>query len=162
PASPTVGRSPTATGVTTPTFTPVPATTIPTIATTPTLPPTIRPTLTVAPPPTRILPTAQQFAQVAEVTPTLTETLECAPGRLLTISGVAPPHAPLLIYFGTRVVGGGSARASGDFVLPLTPGMERAGTYEVTVRIRGTGQIVRSLTCTVPLTTPTSVPRRLR
>jgi hypothetical protein len=81
---------------------------------------------------------------------------------LITISGVAPPYAPLLIYFESRIVGGGSARASGDFVLPLILGMERAGTYEVTVRIRGVGQIVRSVTCIVPPTTPTPVPRRLR
>jgi hypothetical protein len=162
PASPTAGRSPIATTAAPPTVPPAPATTTPTMPTTPTAPPTIRPTLTIAPPPTRAPTIAPQFAQVAEATPTVPGALECAPGRLITISGVAPPHAPLLIYFGSRIVGGGSARASGDFALPLIPGMERAGTYEVTVRIRGTGQIVRSVTCTVPPTTPTPVLRRLR
>jgi hypothetical protein len=168
PASPTAGRSPIATTAAPPTVPPAPATTTPTMPTVPTMPttptglPTIRPTLTIAPPPTRVPTIAPQFAQVAEATPTVPGALECAPGRLVLISGVAPPHAPLLIYFGSRIVGGGSARASGDFALPLIPGMERAGTYEVTVRIRGTGQIVRSVTCTVPPTTPTPVLRRLR
>ena len=162
PASPTAGRTPIATTAVPPTVPPAPATTTPTMPTTPTAPPTIRPTLTIAPPPTRAPTIAPQFAQVAEATPTVPGALECVPGRLVLISGVAPPHAPLLISFGNRIVGGGSARASGDFALPLIPGMERAGTYEVTVRIRGTGQIVRSVTCTVPPTTPTPVPRRLR
>jgi hypothetical protein len=130
--------------------------------TTPTGLPTIRPTLTIAPSPTRVPTIAPQFAQVAEATPTVPGALECVPGRLVLISGVAPPHAPLLISFGNRIVGGGSARESGDFALPLIPGIERAGTYEVTIRTRGTGQIVRLVTCTVPPTTPTPVLRRLR
>jgi len=169
PASPTAGRSPIATTAVPPTVPPAtttPTSTMPptptTMSSTPTVPPTVRPTLTIAPLPTRVPTTAPQFAQIAETTPTVPGALECVPGRLVLISGVAPPHAPLLISFGNRIVGGGSARASGDFALPLIPGMERAGTYEVTVRIRGTGQIVRSVTCTVPPTTPTPVPRRLR
>jgi hypothetical protein len=107
-------------------------------------------------------PTSPQFAQVADVTPTPPGILACAPGQTIMIDGVASPHTPLLLYFGPRIVGGGSARASGDFALPLTMGMERAGEYQVTVRVRGTGQVVRSLTCQVPATTPTTVPRRLR
>ncbi len=157
--------SPTATAATSPTATPAPATTTPTVPQTPTAPSTVRPTLTSTLPPTRVPPTAPQFAQIASTTPptpAFPGALECAPGRSILISGVAPPHAPLLIYFGSRIVGGGSARASGDFALPLILGMERAGTYEVTVRIRGTEQIVRSVICTVPPTTPTPVPRRLR
>jgi len=168
PASPTAGRSPIATTAVPPTVPPAPATTTPTMPTVPTMPttptglPTIRPTLTIAPSPTRVPTIAPQFAQVAEATPTVPGALECVPGRLVLISGVAPPHAPLLISFGNRIVGGGSARASGDFALPLIPGIERAGTYEVTIRTRGTGQIVRLVTCTVPPTTPTPVLRRLR
>jgi len=168
PASPTAGRTPIATTAVPPTVPPAPATTTPTMPTVPTMPttptglPTIRPTLTIAPSPTRVPTIAPQFAQVAEATPTVPGALECVPGRLVLISGVAPPHAPLLISFGNRIVGGGSARASGDFALPLIPGIERAGTYEVTIRTRGTGQIVRLVTCTVPPTTPTPVLRRLR
>ena len=168
PASPTAGRTPIATTAVPPTVPPAPATTTPTMPTVPTMPttptglPTIRPTLTIAPSPTRVPTIAPQFAQVAEATPTVPGTLECVPGRLVLISGVAPPHAPLLISFGNRIVGGGSARESGDFALPLIPGIERAGTYEVTIRTRGTGQIVRLVTCTVPPTTPTPVLRRLR
>jgi len=168
PASPTAGRTPIATTAVPPTVPPAPATTTPTMPTVPTMPttptglPTIRPTLTIAPSPTRVPTIAPQFAQVAEATPTVPGALECVPGRLVLISGVAPPHAPLLISFGSRIVGGGSARESGDFALPLIPGIERAGTYEVTIRTRGTGQIVRLVTCTVPPTTPTPVLRRLR
>lgn len=168
PASPTAGRTPIATTAVPPTVPPAPATTTPTMPTVPTMPttptglPTIRPTLTIAPSPTRVPTIAPQFAQVAEATPTVPGALECVPGRLVLISGVAPPHAPLLISFGNRIVGGGSARESGDFALPLIPGIERAGTYEVTIRTRGTGQIVRLVTCTVPPTTPTPVLRRLR
>lgn len=129
---------------------------------TPTATPVVRPTLTAAPPPTRIPPTAPQFSQSAEVTPTMPGIVECAPGQTIIINGVAAPYAPLLLSFGPRIVSGGSARASGDFAIPLIMGMERAGEYQVTVRVRGTNQIVRSLTCRVPPTTPTSVPRRLR
>jgi len=131
PASPTAGRSPIATTAVPPTVPPAPATTTPTMPTVPTMPttptglPTIRPTLTIAPSPTRVPTIAPQFAQIAEATPTVPGALECVPGRLVLISGVAPPHAPLLISFGNRIVGGGSARASGDFALPLIPGMER-------------------------------------
>lgn len=157
------------------TATPPPATTLPATPASPTIPatatstpapstptPLIRPTLTVAPPPTRIPPTPPQVAQIAEATPTAPGIVECAPGRTILISGVAAPHAPLLMYFGARIVSGGSASASGDFALPLIMGMERAGEYQVTVRVRGSGQVVRSLTCQVPPTTPTPVPRRLR
>lgn len=129
---------------------------------TPTSTPLIRPTLTPPPQPTRIPPTSPQFAQVTEAAPATPGSLECAPGQTIMITGVASPRAPLLIFFGPRIVGGGSASASGDFALPLTIGMERAGEYQVTVRVRGAGQIVRSLTCQVPPTTPTPVPRRLR
>lgn len=113
-------------------------------------------------PPTRIPPTAPQFSQSAEVTPTMPGIVECAPGQTIIINGVAAPYAPLLLSFGPRIVSGGSARASGDFAIPLIMGMERAGEYQVTVQVRGTNQIVRSLTCRVPPTTPTPAPRRLR
>lgn len=161
PATPTATRPPAATTPPTPASPTIPATTTGAPAT-PTSTPLIRPTLTATPPPTRISPTSPQFVQVAEATPATPGILECAPGQTIMITGVASPRAPLLIFFGSRIVGGGSASASGDFALPLTLGMERAGEYQVTVRVRGVGQIVRALTCQVPPTTPTPVPRRLR
>jgi hypothetical protein len=161
PAESTATRPPATTALATPASPTVPATaTGAPVTTTPT--PAIRPTLTVAPTPTRIPPTAPQFGQIAEITPTPPGAVACIPGQTITISGVAPPHAPLLLYFGTRIVSGGSANASGNFAMPLIMGMERAGEYQVTVRVRGAGQIVRSLTCQVPPTTPTPVLRRLR
>ncbi len=161
PATPTATRPPAVTAPPTPASPTIAATATRTPETpTPTLP--VPPTPTLPPPPTRIPPTSPQLAQVAEATPTKPGMQECAPGQTIMLTGVASPHAPLLIHFGARIVGGGSASASGDFALPLTIGMERAGEYQVTVRVRGVGQIVRSLTCRVPPTTPTPVPRRLR
>ncbi len=162
PAAPTATSPP----ATTPPATPA-SPTVAVIATatpaTPTNSPIVRPTLTGAPSPTRSPQATPQSAQIAEVPPTTQpDIVECVPGQTIMISGVAPPHAPLLIYFGTRIVGGGSASASGDFAMPLMMGRERAGEYRVTVQVRGAGQIVRSLTCRVPPTTPTPVPRRLR
>ncbi|MFQ3629961.1 hypothetical protein [Roseiflexus sp.] len=162
PAAPTATDPPPAT----PRITPVSPTVAVTATATPAPPtnsPIVRPTLTSAPSLTRLPQATPQSARIAEVPPTTQpNVVECAPGQTIMISGVAPPHAPLLIYFGTRIVGGGSASASGDFVIPLMMGRERAGEYRVTVQVRGVGQIVRSLTCRVPPTTPTPVPRRLR
>ncbi|MCS6842371.1 MAG: hypothetical protein NZ699_07705 [Roseiflexus sp.] len=160
PAEPTATRpsSPTASPTVASPTVPAPVTRVPE---TPTFTPALRPTLTPMPSPTRTPPMLPRFGQVAEATPATPGVLQCAPGQTILITGVASPRAPLLIFFGTRIVGGGSASASGDFALPLTLGMERAGEYQVTVRVRGIGQIVRSLTCQVPPTTPTPVPRRL-
>lgn len=163
PAYPPPNNTPVA-STATPTVPTVP--TVPATATrapeTPTPPPTIRPTLTSTSPPTPFPSATPQFAQIVDVTPTPPGVLECAPGQTLMIGGMTSPYAPLIISFGARIVGGGSARASGEFALPLTIGMERAGEYQVTVRVRNTGEIVRSLTCRVPPTTPTPVLRRLR
>lgn len=124
---------------------------------------TVVPTATVSTPvPTRVPPTAAQVAQAIVPTPTPPDALICAPGQTIIVAGVAPPRAPLLLLFGTRVVGGGSATASGDFTLPLTLGIERAGVYTITVQVRGARQVVRTLTCEVPPTTPTPVVRRMR
>jgi hypothetical protein len=42
--------------------------------------------------------------------------------------------------------------------LKLIVGQERAGEYNVTVRVRGTSQVLRQLTCSVPSVTPTPLP----
>ena len=95
-------------------------------------------------------------------TPTLTPTplgeLQCPPGVPVEINGEGPPRAPYLLYFGDRVVSGGSVEPDGRFSIALIVGNEREGTYEVTVRVRGTPQVLRRLTCTVPPTTPTPLP----
>lgn len=121
-----------------------------------------RPTITSTPAPTLTPQATLEFAQAAAPAPTPPSALTCAPGQTVLITGVAPPRAPLLLYFGSRVVGGGSARPSGEFAIPLTTGSERVGMYTVTVQVRGTRQIVRALTCEVPATTPTPLARRVR
>ena len=86
--------------------------------------------------------------------------LTCAPGVPLEISGEGPPRAPFLLYFGERAVSGGSVEPDGRFVIALIVSSERAGTYTVTVRVRGTSQVLRELTCSVPAVTPTPLPSR--
>lgn len=94
-------------------------------------------------------------------TPTPANQLACIPGVPLIITGSAPPRSPLLLYFGQRAVGGGSASATGDFALKLTVGQERAGEYQVSVRVRGTSQVLRELICSVPaVPVPTPLGRR--
>ena len=98
----------------------------------------------------------------ASATPTFTPTpandLECSPGQPITISGEGPPRAPFLLYFDQRAVSGGSVEPDGRFTITLVVGSERAGAYEVTVRVRGGTQVLRRLTCSVPPTTPTPLP----
>jgi hypothetical protein len=65
-----------------------------------------------------------------------------------------------MLYFGQRIVGGGSIEADGSFTLPLVVGSERAGSYPVSVRVRGSGQVLTQFTCSVPPVTPTPVPGR--
>lgn len=83
-------------------------------------------------------------------TPTPGESLVCPPGVPVLIHGSAPARAPLLLFFDQRPVGGGSAAPDGTFALKLTVGKERPGEYQVTVRVRGTSQVVRQIACTVP------------
>lgn len=92
-------------------------------------------------------------------TPTATPSsdLTCVPGVPIEIGGEGPPRAAYLLYFGQRAVGGGTVEQNGTFVAKLIVGQERAGTYEVTVRVRGTEQVLRQLTCSVPELTPTPV-----
>jgi hypothetical protein len=66
------------------------------------------------------------------------------------ITGQGPPRAAFLLYFGQRVVGGGSVSVSGSFSIPLVVGHERPGSYPVVVRVRGSEQVLRELTCEVP------------
>ncbi|HJZ46878.1 MAG TPA: hypothetical protein VKE41_06915, partial [Roseiflexaceae bacterium] len=69
------------------------------------------------------------------------------------------PRAPFLVYFGQRVVSGGSVAQSGRFAATLLIGRERAGVYSIVVRVRGTSQVLLELSCAVPDVTPTFVPR---
>jgi hypothetical protein len=89
-----------------------------------------------------------------EATPV--STMTCAPGERVLITGQGPPRAAFLLYFGQRVVGGGSVSVTGSFSIPLVVGHERPGSYPVTVRVRGSEQVLRELTCEVPAAAPPS------
>jgi len=113
--------------------------------------------------PSPIPPTPNAAPQ--ELAPTETPTvipdsaLTCFPGQPLVITGGGPPHAAFLLFFGQRVVSGGSVTANGRFATTLIVGQERAGVYPVTVRVRGTAQVLLEISCAVPDVTPTLVPR---
>ncbi len=77
----------------------------------------------------------------------------------MQITGTGTPFAPILLYFGQRIVGGGSIDSDGRFSIPLVVGEERNGNYVVRVKVRGSPEIIRELTCTVPAITPTALPR---
>jgi hypothetical protein len=120
------------------------------------------PTPSVAP--TLTLPAQQVQAptatQTLTPTPGLEGTVPCSPGVELSVSGKGPPRAPVLLYFGRRIVGGGSVGADGTFTLPLVVGVERGGEHIVSVRVRGSDEVLTEFTCIVPDVTPTPVPGR--
>jgi hypothetical protein len=98
-------------------------------------------------------------AESASPTPTPVNTVTCFPGDPVEITGSGPPRAAFLVYFGGRVVSGGSVAPSGRFSTKLVVGNERGGIYVVTVRLRGTSQVLRQISCSVPDVTPTPPPR---
>jgi hypothetical protein len=100
----------------------------------------------------------QPTEAAAASTPTPLNALVCTPNVPVLIEGSGPPRAPVLLYFGERPVGGGSIGPDGRFALKLIVGQERAGDYSVSVRIRGTSQVLRQVTCSVPFVAPTPLP----
>jgi hypothetical protein len=132
----------------TPTLTRTLTTTAATARATATAGATITPTLTRAP------------AETAAATPTseLPEGVEaqiCMPGETVRLTGAAEPGASLLAYFSERPVGGGFARADGQFTIDLLIGEERPGFYVVEVRVRTTRALITQVGCEVPAFTPT-------
>jgi hypothetical protein len=87
------------------------------------------------------------------------DALTCFPGDPVLITGDGPPRAAFLLYFGDRVVSGGSVAPNGRFATRLVVGNERGGIYSVSVRVRGTSNVLREITCSVPDVTPTPLPR---
>jgi hypothetical protein len=109
-------------------------------------------------------PTATRAPQGSPLpTPTSTlvglETLICAPGGNVAITGRGEPGRALLVYFNERPVGGSLVRPDGHYTLLLRVGAERPGIYLVEIRDRDTRLPVRSLACEVPgaTATPTEV-----
>lgn len=143
-ATPTVAMNATntPTNATTPT-----AVSTPTIVTAvPTVP--AQPTLT----PSRFAPTATFTA-----TPSSQETLRCAPGDLVELTGTARPQTALLVLFDQRPVGGGASDRAGVFRIVLRIGYERPGSHEIVVRERERDLIVAEYECvTPPPPTPTA------
>ncbi|MDQ2996117.1 MAG: hypothetical protein M3R61_03535 [Chloroflexota bacterium] len=132
--------------------------------------PTVRPALTSTSFPTAapLAPSPIQPTPIIEpqrIEPTETPTvipdsaLICFPGRPLVITGDGPPRAAFLLYFGQRAVSGGSVAPNGRFATTLIVGRERAGVYTISVRIRGTAQVLLETSCVVPNVTPTLIPR---
>jgi hypothetical protein len=85
----------------------------------------------------------------------------CVPNEPLLIRGEGPAFAPFLLYFEQRAVSGGTVGADGLFEISLIVGRERPGSYEVSVRLRENGEVLRQLECSVPAT-PTPTPIRGR
>jgi hypothetical protein len=139
----------TGTGTATATNTLLPSPTTSTVIVTPV--PSPQPATPIAP--------AQQLAPTETPTEIPDDALTCYPGQPLVISGDGPPRAAYLVYFGQRVVSGGSVAPSGRFATTLLIGRERAGVYPIIVRVRGTSQVLLELSCAVPDVTPTFVPR---
>lgn len=131
----------------------------------PTATSTITPTSTTRPPTatSTIVPSATATRQVPQGSPTPTatsplnglETITCAPGATVSLTGRSSPHLALLAYFNDRPVGGTLARGDGSYQILLRVGDERPGTYAVDVRERDSRDVVRELACQVPGATPT-------
>ncbi|MFL5801654.1 MAG: hypothetical protein ACJ8CR_07910 [Roseiflexaceae bacterium] len=101
-------------------------------------------------PPTATANDVEALPPLEESTPTPESKLVCTSGEPVEIAGQGPPRAAFLLYFGQRVVSGGSVSVDGHFSIKLVVGHERPGAYLVTVRIRGTRVVLRELTCEVP------------
>lgn len=54
--------------------------------------------------------------------------------------------------------GAAASARTARFPARLVVGRERAGKYDLTVRLRGTRQVLLQLTCAVPEVTPTLLP----
>jgi hypothetical protein len=133
---------------------------------TPTVTPTTTPTsfttvATLAPSPIQPTPSIEPQQIAPTETPTVIpdNALICFPGQPLVITGDGPARAAFLLYFGQRVVTGGSVAPNGRFATTLIVGRERAGVYPITVRVRGTAEVLLETSCAVPDVTPTLVPR---
>lgn len=155
PTADTGGYTSPANATAAPTATAAPSPSLTTTPTTATAAPT-----TAAP---TLPPTQTAVIEAPTFTPTATSTpgaASCVPGEQITVSGRGPPRAPILLYFGQRIVGGGSVAPDGTFSLPLAVGMERAGDHVISVRVRGGGQVLVEFVCNVPAVTPTPLPGR--
>ncbi|MEM8529769.1 MAG: hypothetical protein AAGF95_02945 [Chloroflexota bacterium] len=113
-------------------------------------PTTVRATSTSAPNEPTAIPEAT-------VTPTPSSELTCVPGQPVDVVGEGPPRSGFLLYFDERVVSGGSIESDGTFAISIIVGDERAGTYPVIVRERGTFRDLLELTCIVPVNASSTI-----
>jgi hypothetical protein len=126
---------------------------------TPTKEATEPPKQTKLPSPTNTATVEETLPALAEATPTLVMRQSCTPGEPVEITGEGPPHAAFLLYFGERVVSGGSVAEDGRFAIKLVIGRERPGAHIVAVRLRSGGDVLRELICDVPIP-PTPTPMK--
>lgn len=136
--TPTPTRTPTPTLIPIPTDTPAPT------------PTPVPPTETPLPPTETPLPTTPTFTPIPTKTPRPPDQLICLPDQPNVITGIGPPNGSFLLYFGGRVVSGGTVDPTGRYTITLRIGPERAGVYPVLVRERTTQRVLQRLTCTVP------------
>lgn len=117
--------------------------------------PTREPTAVQATP--TFVPDAPTVTPEATITPTPSSELTCVPGQPVDIFGEGPPRSGFLLYFDERVVSGGSIEEDGTFTISIIVGDERAGTYPVVVRERGTFRDLLELTCIVPVNASSTI-----
>jgi hypothetical protein len=108
--------------------------------------------------PTEIVSPTIDLATPESASPVDSPALVCAPGQPFEISGAGPPHTGYLLYFNGRVVSGGTTDGDGRFSILLNVGKELPGRYPVSVRVRGSSEELRTLTCTVPTSVATPQP----
>jgi eukaryotic-like serine/threonine-protein kinase len=104
----------------------VPATAAPPAPADTPVPPAVQPE---TPPQPTAIPTAT-------TPPVASVMVACTTGTRIALSGVGPPRASYLVFFGQRAVSGGSITPNGVFQTTLRVGRERPGKYPVTVRLR--------------------------
>jgi hypothetical protein len=73
----------------------------------------------------------------------------------MLLAGQGPPRAAILVSFGDRIVGGGSVGADGRYRVPIVIGVERAGIYRISVRVRGDRTLLDRSSCQVVPEPPT-------
>ncbi len=132
-------------GTSTATGTITPGVGTPTVTRTPTRSPTGLPVAApLIPSPVQLTPIPEPQRLAPTETPTMVpdSALTCFPGQPLVITGNGPARAAFLVYFGQRIVSGGSVSPSGRFTKTLLIGSERAGVYSITVRVRGTNKVL--------------------
>ena len=114
----------------------------------PPLPTELPPTAPPIPPPTPPPPTS-----TPTIVPTPTSQTLCAPGQTTDIRVQGGRREPYLVSFDARVISGGQLGDDGRGIVRLGPFNEQPGRYQVEIRSRTSGALLREVTCVVPSAT---------